>query len=87
MTKWIVSVVMTKLTPPENAVIMVEGRPMRNPHAQPDISLQNIVGIVDAEDSNGAWAKFSQHARGKFPDHKISVRVVIEASEAQLQID
>lgn len=69
---WIVSLVMVKVSPS-----------LKN-RAAPDLSIQNEVGICRAETSDEAFHKVGTRARLKFADHKIAVRVVIEANEIDL---
>lgn len=88
--KFIVSAVMTKVVPSESSGILLPGKGLngskRHEVPAPDISLHNVVGVVDAEDADQAWEKFSPHARMQHPDHKVAIRIIIQATEAQLEL-
>lgn len=71
MKKYIVSVVMTKVTKAAGGA--------------PDISLQNVVGVCSAGSPEEAYGKVSARARLQYPDHHIAVKVVVETTEADLE--
>lgn len=77
---YIVSLVFTMVTPPKKGIV-------NGSHAQqPDISIQNEVGICRAETADEAYAKIAGPARLKYPGHHITIRVVIETSEIDLNM-
>lgn len=81
--KYIVSLVLTKVTAPEPKQILLAseaGKP-----ALPDISIQNHVSVCTADSAEDAYARCMPIAREAFPDHRVSCKVVIEAAEQDLE--
>lgn len=83
MKKYIVSVVMTKVTPGQVGI----GLDGKVGQAPPDIDLRNVVAVCSADDAEAAYARCSHSARLEYPEHKIAVKVVIEANAADLDME
>lgn len=79
---YIVSLVFTRVIPQQG---IINGSSHKA--AAPDISIQNEVGICHADSPDEAYEKISRTARLKYPGHHIAVKVVIETTEYDLNIN
>jgi len=69
------------------SVVLIRVMPVLHENGQPNISIQNEVGIAQGSDEADAYHKFVPLAKARHPEHKIQLRVIVPINDDYEQIE
>lgn len=61
---------------------MVRVMPVLDANGDKQISMQNVVNVISADDDKSAYVKCVELAKLKYPDHNVHIRVIVDLDDA-----